>query len=165
MFKKVVFLMIAGFVSSISVAADSDMKTTTETFKDWQLVCVEQTDKKVCEMKQTLVNDKNQVVSVISLAKNSATSTMLQIALPHMVDLGVPVYIETDGAKVADLSYKFCNQVACFVVLDNDQKMLNAFIKANKGLLKFQTVAGQSVSLNFSLNGFSGALGNLSINK
>ena len=48
-----------------------EVKTSTETYKDWQLACVEQGEVKRCEIKQTLLNKDSKPVSVISLAKKN----------------------------------------------------------------------------------------------
>lgn len=89
----------------------------------------------------------------------------MQIALPHMLDLGEMVVISVDGEPAASLPYKFCNQAACFVLIDANTKLFETFRKGNKGQIQATAVNGSRVNLNFSLSGFSAALASLPLNQ
>ncbi len=158
---------MAGIIFSGSVLAEDqpNVKTTTENYKDWQIACVEQGDIKRCEMKQTLVNQERKPVSVLSLAKKNNKELLMQIALPHLLDLSVPVELDVDGKKVASLPFKFCNRAACFVIVDNNAAIFNSFKKGSGGLITTRAINDEEIKLNFSLSGFTSAVNNLPVNK
>lgn len=164
---KNIFLFITGMIFSTLTLAEEqpNVKTSTENYKDWQIACVEQGVVKRCEMKQTLVNKDRKPVSVISLAKKNKKELVMQIALPHLLDLSVPVKLDVDGKNQASLPFKFCNRVACFVIVDNNTVIFNAFKKGSGGTISTKAVTGEEIKLNFSLNGFVAALSNLPLNK
>jgi len=138
-----------------------EVKTSTETYKDWQLACVEQGEVKRCEIKQTLLNKDSKPVSVISLAKKNNNDLLMQIALPHMLDLSVPVQLDVDGKNQASLPFKYCNSIACFIFVDNDTTLFSAFKKGSSGTISTRSVTGEGIKLEFSLSGFSSAVSNL----
>jgi len=153
-------LLVGGVVQ----AEEPSARTITETFKDWQINCVERGGQKACEMKQTLVNGNQQVVAVLSLAKQSKSGNVMQIVLPHLVDLTVPVELSIDGEKATKLPYNFCNQTGCFVQIKNDTPFINKFKKGQSASIKSLTLGGDSLDLNISLNGFSQAYKSLPVN-
>lgn len=163
--KKISAVIISFFISGFVWAEEPDVKTTTETFKDWQLTCVENTDTKRCEIKQVLVNQNKQPVAVFSMIKTSKTASLMQITLPHLLDLTVPVKIQIDDKPVASLPYKFCNKVACFVMINDNKTVFDAFKKGSKGELAVKSMGNEEIKLNFSLSGFSAATKNLPVNQ
>ena len=73
-----IVIALLGF--SMANAEDKpNLKTSTETFQDWQVACVEQKNVKRCEMKQTLVNQNQQPLAVLSLAKNKKNELMMLV--------------------------------------------------------------------------------------
>jgi invasion protein IalB len=164
---KKLLLFITGVIFYTCAVAEEqpNVKTTTENYKDWQIACLEQGEAKRCEMKQTLVNKERKPVAVISLTKKNEKELLMQIALPHLLDLSVPVKLDVDGRNHASLPFKFCNRVACFVIVDNNTAIFNAFKKGSGGIISTRAVTGEEVKLNFSLNGFSSAMSNLPLNK
>ena len=163
--KKYLFPAVLFFSTAVLAEEQPNVKTSTENYKDWQIACVEQGAVKRCEIKQTLVNQDRKPVSVISLAKKNKKELIMQIALPHLLDLSVPVKLDVDGKNQASLPFKFCNRVACFVIVDNNTAMFNAFKKGSAGTISTRAVTGDEVKLNFSLSGFSSAVNNLPLNQ
>jgi len=159
--KKIFAALTILLSSSVVLAEEPNMKTSTETFKDWQIACVEQDNNRRCEMKQTLVNQKKQPVAVLSLVKKTRKDFLMQIALPHFLDLSVPVILTIDSKKIAELPYKYCNRVACFIVIENSDSIFSAFRKGEGGTIQAETVSKANLKLNFSLSGFSAASANL----
>ncbi|NNJ90229.1 MAG: hypothetical protein HKP55_01025 [Gammaproteobacteria bacterium] len=164
--KKLLLLAFSLLISSTLQAEEQpNIKTSTENYKDWQLACVEQGAVKRCEIKQTLLNKDSKPVSVISLAKKNNNDLLMQIALPHMLDLSVSVQLDVDGKKQASLPFKYCNSVACFIFVDNDTALFNAFKKGSAGTISTRALTGEGIKLDFSLSGFSSAVSNLPLNK
>jgi len=157
-------LSVLALVMSLPVAAEQpNMKTTSEAYKDWVVACVEQEGVKRCEMKQTLIKQNQQTIAVFSAVKRSQKDTLMQIALPHMLDLTIPVKMTVDGKLVKNLPFKFCNQVACFVLMENDKQVIDAFKVGTAGEVEVQVMNGQQMKLDFSLSGFSAAMNNLPV--
>ncbi len=158
---KKVLSVLALAMSLPVVAEQPSMKTTSEAYKDWLVACVEQEGVKRCEMKQTLINQNQQTVAVFSAVKQGKNDTLMQIALPHLLDLTVPVKMTVDGKLIKNLPYKFCNQAACFVLMENDKQVTDAFKVGTAGEVEVQVMNGQQMKLGFSLSGFSAAMDNL----
>jgi len=160
MIKLLVSASLLLLASSIS-AEEPSGRTVTETFTDWQLVCVEQGKVKRCEVKQTLVNQDNNVVAVITVAKKPDNELLLQLTLPHLLDLTKAVAVSVDGATPRTYPFRFCNKAACFVLAE-DKKLFAAFKKGSAGVLAVKPIGtAETMNLNYSLKGFSAALKSL----
>jgi len=143
------------FVTGLVIAGEPDSRTVTEGFKDWQLVCVERSSEKQCEVKQTLVNQEKKVLAVLAVGNTKDNKQMLQITLPLLLDLTKPVKISIDKASPLTVPYNFCNNMACFVLTDN-KAIFNAFHKGTGGVISARPMgSSEDMKLNFSLKGFS----------
>ncbi len=156
-------LLIVVLFTLLSVSAHAEqqpnLKKSSETYSDWLVECIESQEQKRCEMKQNLVNQNQQLIAVFSLIKRKADkSTLVQIALPHLLDLTTQVKVAIDDKNTKSLPFKFCNRTACFVIIDNDAKFISQLQKGNAGLVTSKVVNGEDLKLNFSLKGFSAAL-------
>ncbi|MBF0256768.1 MAG: invasion associated locus B family protein [Gammaproteobacteria bacterium] len=150
--------LIAALLASTSLQAEEpNNRTVTETYQDWQVVCIEQDQQARCEARQQLVNQNRQPVALISVGKND-DSTILQFALPHLMDLTQVVKISIDDQKAQSYPYRFCNQAACFVQVDGKDPLLASFKKGTAGSLELTPLGQQPVRFGFSLKGFSVAL-------
>jgi invasion protein IalB len=141
--------------------AKPDRRTTTDAFDDWAINCIEQEDKRLCEMKQNLLNQNQALVAVLSLAKKPDGNMLFQIALPHLLDLTKPVAIIVDDKQLATPPFNFCNKTACFVVPADAESLIKAFRKGNSGRIQSVTITGEPIVLGFSLKGFSAAIDSL----
>lgn len=148
---------------SCAAAAQSgpNLKTTSEVYSDWELVCVEQSDQKTCQAKQTILNEQKAMVSVIEVAETDAGAMIVQIALPHMLDLSKSPKMVIDQQAEFDAPYKFCSPQACFIILE-DASILDAFAEGNSGIITAPTLNGSAFEIGFSLLGFKAAYESLS---
>ncbi|MEJ2213950.1 MAG: invasion associated locus B family protein [Gammaproteobacteria bacterium] len=153
--KKILFTLVIFLIAPVIMASEPNVKTTTESYQDWQIACVEQGQQARCEMRQNLLNQNKGLVAVLSMAAKPDGSLLFQIALPHLLDLKVPVEIVVDEKKAADLPYSFCNATACFVVVDQPKTLIGAFRAGTVGRIKALSIANEDVVLGFSLKGFS----------
>jgi len=144
-----------------SVAETPDQKTTSQRFKDWESICIERDSAKQCRASQTLVNQQGQTVAVLNWYKPENDSSVTEIAVPLMIDLKQGVALSIDGGDALKREVNFCNNVACFVVLENDDQLLQSFRQGTQGLIAFKPITNQQTTLGFSLNGFSAAFGSL----
>lgn len=137
-------------------------KTTTATYQDWLSSCVESDVGQRCEIKQNLVGNEGKLVSVMSLVKpRSNMPAIVQIALPHMLDLSVPVKLSVDGNALSNLGYRYCNAAACFVIIENREEIIAAFKEGVQVQFELLAMNRQPIKLSFSLKGFTAALNNL----
>lgn len=154
------FPLLLSFISLNCLAEEPSSRTVKETFKDWAVICVEQAGNKQCEAKQTLVNQDNNVVAVITVVIKEKNK-ILQLTLPHLLDLTKLVKISVDSKASMIFPFKFCNRAACFVLIDDD-KIFNAFKKGTVGVISVKALGSpKNLDLNFSLRGFSAALKSL----
>ena len=145
-------------VSIIPVFAEEpDAKTSKEFFQDWQLSCVEKGEAKQCSVSQAILTDQGQTAAVVN-SSYVEKKTVLEFGLPLMMDLTAPVSLSVDGNSVSNYSYNACNQRACFIIREDDEDLLVAFMKGTKAQMKLKAYGGQNVEMNISLKGFSSAL-------
>ena len=153
-------ILIGLAASSVLFAEEPNNRTVTETYQDWQVVCIEQEQKTRCEARQQLVNPKRQPVALISLGKNEQ-DIIPQFALPHLMDLTQGVKISIDGQKAQSYPYRFCSPAACFVQVEGKDPLLAGFKKGTSGSMELTPLGQKPVSFGFSLKGVSAALGRL----
>ncbi|MBF0266275.1 MAG: invasion associated locus B family protein [Gammaproteobacteria bacterium] len=145
------------FMSHLLSAEAPSSRTITENFKDWQLACVEQNDIKRCKVSQTLVNENKAVVSILSVIKQK-DNLLMEITLPHLLNLQVPAKIYVDEQLINSFAYNFCNQNACYIIIEDNAKLFESFRKGKSAYMKMQAIGNRDLKFNFSLLGFSSAL-------
>lgn len=159
--KKLVSAAALAVVLSISCSADDstpDAKTTNEQFGDWQLICIQTSQKEQCRISQTLSNPQGQTVSVLNVFKDVSGNNVIELALPLMVDLISSPRIQVDENDAVTYPYNLCNGQACFSLV-NDEDLINAFKAGQGATISFKPIsARESVSIGYSLKGFSRAL-------
>ena len=151
-------LSLSVAVTSLNAFAEGpDEKTTSQRFKDWESICVERADASQCRATQTLGNQQRQTVAVLNWYRPNAEVTVFELAVPLMVDLSKGVLLSFEGGPTLKRDVRFCNNVACFVLAENDTELLDNFKKGSVGTLAFTPISQQQNSLGFSLQGFSAA--------
>lgn len=156
---------IAGLVfalgASSALAEEPNARTVTEQFKNWRYACVEQGQASRCEIGQAAVNEQGQMVSQIIIGKNPEGKGQVQIIAPLMMDLKAGMQLHVDQQQLADLEYLFCNQGSCVVaeLLNND--MLRAMKAGNDMQINIAAISGQTMTITYSLSGFSAAYARL----
>ncbi len=153
----VISLLVAFSALSVAHAEEPNTRTLTETYQDWQVVCVEQEKQSRCEARQQLVNPNRQTVAMISLGKDAEGKGVLQFALPLLMDLTQPMVVHIDGKKAGDFAYRFCSPAACFIQVDEKNPLLAAFRKGTQGELTLTPMGQKGMGIPFSLKGFSAA--------
>jgi invasion protein IalB len=147
-----------------ATAAEPNVRTVTETYQDWLVVCTEREGNKQCQAQQQLVNKNKQVVVQLTLAKTDKAKQLLQIALPHMMDLTKPVGIVVDGQKARPYPYRYCNKAACFVQVEGNDPLFAILGKGTDGAVRVTPMgAGEQKEqeLKFSLKGYAAAAARL----
>jgi invasion protein IalB len=152
-------LALLASLSGASAAQEApESKQTSEKFGDWQVMCAEKGGAKECRMSQSFSNDKNQLVAAVNLIQNAGQKPILEMALPLMVDLTLPVRVSVEGKAQGDYPYKVCNGQACFVLTEATPALTDAFKKGNKADFIFKPVnSDKAVRIELSLKGFTAA--------
>lgn len=157
--------ILAGLcLATAAFGQDSGPKPTTETIGNWQKVCIENEGKQRCEIKQTLATENKQRIAVLTVVRNENKALIMRMALPHLLNLQVPVELSV-GEQAVRLPYLYCNKVACFAMFELKDAMLTAFRKGLTGNIKVSTLDRKSVGLTFSLKGFTKASNSLPVLK
>ncbi len=145
--------------SFITQAVTPDTKNTTEQFDDWILVCNENQDNKACHATQKIANKQGQLVSTLNILKSANNKNIIEVVLPLMLDLTVPVAIQVDDKKLEHHPYSLCNGQACFVLINGEAPLIQ---KMKQGLvIKVQAKPATQqdyLTLQFSLKGLSRAI-------
>ena len=154
--KYLIVLFVAALMPSFVNAQEADRSTSTDYFGDWRLSCVEQGGEERCLVSQAQIDKNGATVSVINVFKADDNSVM-EFVLPLMTDLTQPVELNIADNQNQSLPYNACNQSACFILLNEADKVLEAF-KANANMnMVFSLFNGQSVSVSISPRGFTAA--------
>ena len=148
-------------VSISAVAETPDQKTTSQKFKDWEAICVERAEQQQCRATQTLVNQQGQTVAVLNWYRPDIETSVFELALPLMINLKAGAAITVDENQEVERDLSFCNNIACFVVEQQDTELLEQFKKGSAGRVTFTPVTAQQINLAFSLQGFSAAFNSL----
>jgi invasion protein IalB len=156
---KLLTLALLASISGVSVAQEApESKQTSEKFGDWQVLCAEKAGAKECRMSQSFSNDKKQLVAAVNLIQNAGQKPILEMALPLMVDLTLPVRVSVEGKVQGNYPYKVCNGQACFVLTEATTALTDAFKKGNKADFIFKPVnSDKAVRIELSLKGFTAA--------
>jgi len=146
-------------ITGVCQADGPNLRTVTEKFQDWTLVCVEKEGKKQCRVNQTLSNQNGETVAIINLVKKSIKEHLIEIVLPLLLNLTKHVNIAIDDKKQQKYSYNFCNNSACFVIADGikGKSILRSFKGGNEGTIAVTPFSKEQVKFGFSLKGFSAA--------
>lgn len=155
---KYLFTSAILLITGLCHAEAPNLRTVTEQFQDWQMVCVEKDARKQCRINQTLVNEKGETIAMFNLVKKENGKHLVEIVLPLLLDLTKQVNVTIDEKKTLKYPYNFCNNAACFVIADEDSSLLKAFEKGDLGALGVSPIGKKEVKFNFSLKGFSAAL-------
>jgi invasion protein IalB len=126
-----------------------------------------------CEIFQSVqVEQGGQRIEVVNLAISAArageagapSAAQWQLIALAPLDSHLPSGLGLIVGKRKRLteSFRNCNHAGCWVVMPADGAMIDAMKRAAKGEVRFRLLGGQSVSVVFSLSGFTAAFDALS---
>ncbi|MGH6860353.1 MAG: invasion associated locus B family protein [Phyllobacterium sp.] len=141
-------------------------------YGDWFLRCV---DAKAadgapsCEVAQvSQIKQADQLVKVLTLSfsrpapagKENRVPAALTVTalLPMNVFLPAGFGLDADGAPVAQMIYRNCNEAGCWVQQTLDAGMVAALRKGKDGGGRIRLMSGQNINIKFSLKGLTEAL-------
>lgn len=130
-----------------------------ETYRDWQLACVQQTTTKRCAFSQSQAQQNGQRVLAIELSAPTGNTVTGIIILPFglALDKGITLQIDDQPAGQA-LQFRTCLQAGCVVPLSFDAPTLTT-LRAGVALkVKAISDGGQATPFSISLQGFDAAL-------
>lgn len=155
---------LAGLLMAAGAAHAQTPQTTSATYDDWIVQCVNEAGppaKKTCQMFQmTQAQGKNVSLSRTSLDKPVAGKpARLTVQLPVNVSLRAPVVIHTDDADPG-LSAPFdrCAPAGCFADFEIKDDPLKKFrASEGAGKITFKDFGGRDATLPLSFKGFRAA--------
>ena len=154
-------LVMMASLASLAHAEEPTTRTVTEQFQNWRYACVEQENTSRCEIGQGAANDQGQMVSQIIVGQNPEGKAQLQLLAPLMMDLKAGIKVRVDNNDVADLDYLFCNQGACVVAELLDDDLVSAMQAGTEMQIDVAAINGQTMTINYSLDGFTAAFDRL----
>lgn len=157
--KNILKLAAISFLWAHGASAQSTQapSTTTEVYDQWTVACVRQDGGKLCETRTGVHDDKGALVVQISfgIRGQEEKTPIMQIAVPHMVDLKSPIGLSVDGAATINMEYAFCNPNACMVADPVNEDTLWAFQSGDEVVLNIQSLAVGTIEARASLKGFT----------
>ena len=129
-----------------------------QAYGAWTLLCAPlKTGGEACDIRQALLNDKNQQVAGATVFKKGA-ETDLRIDLPVGVYLRKNPSLQVDkGATTDALSYLRCSQRACMARMTTAPSFLDAMRKGADLTVTFNITGKRTASAKFSLKGYADA--------
>lgn len=145
-------------------AADAVPQTTTASFGDWMVACVEASPAKRCEALHVLKDAKGQAAAVLSIGSPGKGEPLrLSLRVPVNAWVARPVSA-TIGKNTLSLPFRVCVPQGCIGDLALDAALvgqLAAIAGDAAGTAQWQDATGQSQSLTISTKGLAAALGQL----
>ena len=164
MFRSLAYIICFVVVSApFSFAqTEPESKTTSERYKDWTFNCIAVNGIEQCEIVTRIIAQDGSVFSQISVQiKDGMTEPLLQIAVPVMSDLKVPLVMNFELEEAVEFQYSFCNAQACFIVEPSSENVLNYLKQKNDVILTLRSIVNGDVRARASLLGFSDAFARL----
>ena len=169
---KIIHLFIFVFVSTLVVAEELPPKVITQQYENWTYQCVESTDKKNCEVSQSVrIQNSNINFSIIySKFTNSKNqlNKIITIISPLGIDWQCNLQLKFDDNEIIELKWANCESFRCLALLKTDteikdeqaqyDKVYESLIKSQKLLMSVKGFSNkQVINIDTNLAGFSKA--------
>lgn len=130
-----------------------------ETYKDWQVSCVQQETAKRCVLSQTQAQQNGQRVLMIELNAPSGNNLSGTLVLPFglALDSGLTFQID-EKPSMAPARFRTCLPAGCLVSLNFDTTTLGTLRTGTALKLKVFADGGSEAPLSISLQGFGTAV-------
>jgi invasion protein IalB len=147
----------------------AEPQSTTATFGDWVLRCVQGTapnqSQRLCEVAQTLEVKGEGVVAEIALGRLGPKEPVrLTIVLPTNVSLssGVRIGLSEKDETPTELSWRRCLPGGCIAEADIRDDVLRSWRgQSGAGQIQYLLASARPLNLSFSFRGLAVALDNL----
>lgn len=149
--------------TSAQSAADQDTaKSETQKFEDWTLRCRPASDTlpRTCRLHQQVVaTDSGKPVLQFVVGQFGPEKVLgAVIFVPIGVRLPPGLGIQVDDRQLHVFTYEICDPKTCQARAVLEGKLLKDLKAGLVGKVKFQTAAGQEISVPISLKGMTAAL-------
>ena len=159
-------------VLSSNLFAENPPMVTTQQFENWTYQCIESTDKKNCEVSQSVrIQNSNINFSIIySKFTNSKNqlNKVITIISPLGIDLQSNLLLKFDDNEMIELKWENCESFGCLVLLSTNtevkderaqyDKVYESLIKSQKLLMSVKSFSNkQEINIDTNLAGFSNA--------
>ncbi len=134
-------------------------ESTSYTYGDWKVTCVERENALPCEMTQSLIDSTSgQTVTHFSLAYSPVDEAYaIQISVPLGVKLEGGMVIKAGETVVEGIRFSRCLPGGCLIEAKLEDPLLGAMSAGGEAAIAVVDASGQAVSLPYSLNGFADA--------
>jgi len=156
-------LTMAGYAQEAAAPASSlpgGANSLQETYRDWQVACIQQDAGKRCAMLQQQAQQNGQrVLSIELTARAGETGLNGVLVLPFglALEAGVTVQVDETGSP-QPLRFSTCLPAGCLVPLSFNEAMLGELRAGTSLNINATSIANnQAVVLSVSLAGFSAA--------
>jgi len=116
-----------------------------------------------CSMEQQLVlQETGQFLARILIrVPSDADAPVYLIQLPLRISIPVGISLSVDEVPLSNLSFQTCDATGCFAGGTMSSQNIQAMKAGNNLTLNFDDGANRPISLDFSLQGFSKAFGDI----
>lgn len=163
LFHKVISVagLAVGLAANAQAQTAENPSVTQETYRDWQVICrvPEGGTAKSCVMSQERVdNGTGQRVMAVELRPAETSGMHATFIMPFGLALQAGVSLQVDDKEPTPaIPFSTCIPVGCVLPVTLDNDVVKILRGANTLNMKIQTLAGEDMTLAFSLSGFTAA--------
>lgn len=132
----------------------------TETHGDWTTVCRDRPEGgENCIMVQGVTSNQSgqRVMEVIVGRLRKSGQLGMVITLPLGISLPPGATVGIDQAEPETYAFQRCLPTGCQIEMLLDDTIIERMKRGNRGGVAFRDLSGQSITIPFSLNGFTAA--------
>lgn len=149
-------------ISAVNSQSQPDAKITSESYRDWTYNCLSSSVQEQCEIVTKIASSDGGTFAQISFQiTNDGLAPLLQIAVPTLIDLKIPVDLSVDDLPITEFGYSFCNTQACFVAERAPNELIDALKGGNELVMQLRSVVNGDIKAKVSLLGFTDAFARL----
>lgn len=148
------------FITSFVYANENESNniSISENFNEWQYFCSDKNLEASCEIRQFAYDSETkELLSLISLTLNPENRIQILVGLPHLVDLKKLVNISIDNQNKVEANYAYCDPNACYLAEVLSKDYLNLLKQGNLIDLTASIINKTTITVQFSLKGFTAA--------
>jgi len=150
--------LLASLLLAAPALAQPAPERTLAAFGDWVVRCERAAGARVCEMAQTMADQRQQPVAVVAVARGTPPRIVVQV--PVNITVAEPVRLTVDPALV--LPFRSCTPQGCFAELALADAAVVTRLRARAAdapaRLEWRDPTGAQQGVPVSFRGFSDAL-------
>lgn len=159
MLRNIKYLMgVALMTTAVAGVSAETNELTTETFKDWRVVCSDQNQCVASQVISVKQGEQLQNVLSLTLVKGQNDKVNLELKLPFGLDLRSGIVTRVDMSEEETFPFVTCMPDGCIAVMPMTEARQVALKSGVKLTVGFRPLGNeQTVAVEASLNGFTAA--------